>query len=261
LDAVEAARVLVMSVAEVCVFQDAGALAAHAAAWLAEKLGGGTPRRRAVCLSGGSTPRILYEALAQPPYREAMPWESIHWFWCDERFVPPTDERSNYRMVREALFDRAPVPGRCIHPIATAGGSPEAAATAYEEELQRLYGSTTLEAGRPLFDVTFLGVGEDGHTASLFPASPALKERMRWVARATDTAGAPRITLTYPVLESSREVVFLVTGAAKRDIVQRIFAGAAGLPAAMLRPAGRLHWFLDRAAGQGLSAGGVSKLW
>src|SRR6185436_13408909 len=105
-----------------------------------------------------------------------------------------------------------------------------------------------LEAGRPLFDLTLLGVGGDGHTASLFPGSPLLKERARWAACVAAAGGVSRITLTYPALESSRDVAFLVTGAAKREIMQRIVDGGTDVPAAMLRPVGRLHWFLDRAA-------------
>ena len=233
---------------DLTVLGDAGAVARHAAAWLVEKLSSGTGRVRAVCLSGGTTPRMLYDALAQPPYRKAMPWERIHWFWCDERFVPATDERSNYGMVQKLLFERVPVPREQIHPIPTGSGTAGAAAAAYEEELKRFYGARTLEAGRPLFDLTLLGVGEDGHTASLFPGSPLLKERARWAACVAAAGGVSRITLTYPALESSRDVAFLVTGAAKREIMQRIVDGGTDVPAAMLRPVGRLHWFLDRAA-------------
>ena len=233
---------------DLTVLDDAGAVARHAAAWLAEKLSSGTGRVRAVCLSGGTTPRMLYDALAQPPYREAMPWERIHWFWCDERFVPATDERSNYNMVQKLLLERVPVPRKQVHPILTGSGTAGAAAAAYEEELKRFYGAGTLEASRPLFDLTLLGVGEDGHTASLFPGSSLLKERARWAASVTGTGVVSRITLTYPALESSRDVAFLVTGAAKREIMQRIVDGETDVPAAMLRPVGRLRWFLDRAA-------------
>jgi 6-phosphogluconolactonase len=233
---------------ELTVLGDAPAVARHAAAWLVEKLSSGGQAVRAVCLSGGTTPRTLYGALAQPPYREAMPWGRIHWFWCDERFVPATDERSNYNMVQKLLFERAPVPPEHIHRIRTDDTSAGAAAAAYEKELKRFYGAGTLEPGRPLFDLTLLGVGEDGHTASLFPGSPVLKERASWAACVTGAGAVPRVTLTYPVLESGRDVAFLVTGAAKRAIMQRIVDGEAQLPAAMLRPVGRLHWFVDRAA-------------
>ena len=232
---------------ELTVLDDASAVARHAAGWLAEKLSSGS-QAVAVCLSGGTTPRTLYDALARAPYREEMPWARIHWFWCDERFVPATDERSNYNMVQKLLFERVPVLRERIHRIPTDSGTALAAASLYEEALKRFYGAGTLEPERPLFDVTLLGVGEDGHTASLFPGSPLLEERARWVAGLTGAGAVPRITLTYPALESSRDVAFLVTGAAKRAITQRIVEGEAGLPAARLQPVGRLHWFLDRAA-------------
>jgi len=234
---------------DLTVLGDARAVARHTAAWLAGKLNSGAERVRAVCLSGGTTPRLLYDELAQPAYRDAMPWGRIHWFWGDERFVPAADERSNYRTVQERLFERVPVKREFIHPIPTENGIVSAAA-AYERELKRFYGAATLEPGRPLFDLTLLGVGADGHTASLFPGSPLLKERARWVAHVAGEA-VSRITLTYPALESSRDVAFLVTGAEKREIMQRIVGGETEAPAAMLRPVGRVHWFLDRAAAPG----------
>ena len=234
--------------AELTVLDDAAAVARHAAAWLLEKLGTAGQGASAVCLSGGATPRILYQALARRPYREAMPWARIHWFWCDERFVPPADARSNYGMAQRLLLERVPIPRENIHAIPTALGTPASAACAYEDELKRFYGAGALAPERPLFDVAFLGVGEDGHTASLFPGSAVLQERSLWAAAVPDTQPEARITLTYPVLESSRDVVFLVTGAAKGGVMQRIFDGATDAPAAHLRPVGRLHWFVDRAA-------------
>jgi 6-phosphogluconolactonase len=230
--------------ADLTVLDDAQAVARHAPAWLAQKLDRPAAGISTVCLSGGATPRILYATLATMP----LPWKRIHWFWCDERFVPPADERSNYHMVQRLLLARAPIPGENIHPIPTGRGTPAAGAAAYEEDLQRHYGAATLAADRPLFDVTFLGVGEDGHTASLFPRSPVLQERSRWAAAVPDARPEARITLTYPVLESSREVAFLVTGAAKRAVVEGILGGTSDAPAARLRPAGRLRWFVDRAA-------------
>jgi 6-phosphogluconolactonase len=234
--------------AELTVLDDAAALARHAAAWLLEKVGTADAGARAVCLSGGATPRILYEALARRPYREAMPWRQIHWFWCDERFVPAADARSNYGMAQRLLLERVPIPRENIHAIPTARGTPGAAASAYEDELKRFYGASALAPERPLFDVAFLGVGDDGHTASLFPGSAVLQERSLWAAAVPEAQPESRITLTYPVLESSRDVAFLVTGAAKRRIMQSIFDGATDVPAARLRPVGRLHWFVDRAA-------------
>ncbi len=222
--------------------------AQHAAEWLVKKLNSGTQRVRSVCLSGGTTPRILYDLLARPPYRDAMSWGSLHWFWCDERFVPATDPRSNYHMAQKLLFERVPVSRGHIHPIPTGSATCDAAAIAYEGELKSFYGAETLEPDRPLFDITLLGVGADGHTASLFPGSPVLKDRTRWAACVTGDRAVSRITLTYPALESSRDVAFLVTGAEKRPIMQRIVGGESDVPAGVVRPVGRLQWFLDRAA-------------
>jgi 6-phosphogluconolactonase len=228
------------------VLPDPEAVARAAADWLLESVRAAGDRPSAVCLAGGSTPQRLYELLPAPPYRDAFPWQRVHWFWGDERFVPPEDERSNYRMVRRALLDRAAVPAANIHPIPTTG-APRQAAAAYERELRRFYAADTLDPARPLFDATLLGLGEDGHTASLFPWTAALEERARWVVAVEGVKPEPRITLTYPALESSGAAALLVTGAGKRDIVRRVRAGA-DLPAARLRPVGRLRWFLDRAA-------------
>ena len=130
----------------------------------------------------------------------------------------------------------------------TEGLSPDQAASAYETALKRFYGADTLAPNRPLFDVTLLGIGEDGHTASLFPEQPALQETRRWAVAVIGAKAEARITLTYPVLDSSREVVFLVTGKEKRIVVARAQAGDRTLPAAAVHPGGRLHWFTDRAA-------------
>jgi 6-phosphogluconolactonase len=207
----------------------------------------------AVALSGGSTPRQLYELLARPPYRDRFPWSRTHWFWGDERFVPRDDSQSNYRMVREALLSRAPIPAGNIHPIPTEGVSPDAAASAYERELKSFYGAERLEAGRPLFDVTFLGLGPDGHTASLFPGTAVLAERVRWVAAVVDAKSETRITLTYPALESSRHTAFLVAGEEKRAILARFRRGDESLPAVRLRPTGTLSIFSDAAAAEAVA--------
>jgi 6-phosphogluconolactonase len=162
--------------------------------------------------------------------------------------VPPDDALSNYRMVREALFARAPVPDRNIHPIPTEGTSPERAASVYERLLRSFYGAETLDPARPLFDVALLGLGADGHTASLFPGTAALTQRDRWVEAVTGPTAAARITLTYPALESSRQSAFLVAGEEKRAILARLRRGDDAVPAARLRPAGRLRIFADAAA-------------
>ena len=224
-------------------FDDAEVLAREAAQWLRE-LAQRSSGAFAVSLSGGSTPRRLYELLANAD----LPWGRVHWFWGDERFVPPDHPDSNYRMAREALLARARMPAANVHPVPTEGLSPEEAAAAYEATLQRFYGAKTLAREHPLFDVMLLGIGEDGHTASLFPGHAALDEERRWVLAVRGAKKEARITLTYPALQSSRHTAFLVTGAAKRGAVRRAQAGDRAIPAGRLRPQGELHWFIDRAA-------------
>jgi 6-phosphogluconolactonase len=221
------------------------------AQWVADWLVGLVARsgdRVTVALSGGSTPRRLYELLAAPPRRDRIPWERIHWFWGDERFVPPDHPDSNYRMVTEAMLSLVPVPARNIHPVPTLGLDSDEAALGYERTLQEFRGGDRLEAAHPLFDVTLLGLGSDGHTASLFPGTAALEERRRWVVAVVGAKPEPRISLTYPALDSSRNAAFIVAGESKRAAVARVLAGDQALPAARVRPVGRLWFFLDRAA-------------
>ncbi len=226
---------------------DKEALARRAAEWLLA-LAVAKSGIFTIALSGGSTPRGLYELLAEPPYRDNFPWDRTHWFWGDERFVPRNDQRSNYRMVREALLTRAPIPAANIHPIDTDYPTVEAAAVAYEKTLQSFYGASSLDSNRPLFDATLLGLGPDGHTASLFPGSSALDERNRWVAAVLDGGPEPRITLTYPTLESSRRTAFLVAGTDKREIFQHLRSGDRQIPAGRFQPVGAVCWFVDKAA-------------
>ena len=228
-------------------FANAETLAHDVAEWLCG-LARATDRTFAVSLSGGSTPRRLYEYLATPEIASRFPWNCAHWFWGDERFVPHDHPDSNFRMAREAFLSRVPIPGDNIHAVPTEGVSPEEAAIVYETTLKRFYGADTLAPGRPLFDVTLLGIGEDGHTASLFPGQPALQETRRWAVAVVGAKTEARITLTYPALDSSRDVAFVVTGQEKRQVVARAQAGDRTLPAAVVRPVGRLHWFTDRSA-------------
>jgi len=204
--------------------------------------------RVAIALSGGSTPRRLYQLLATAPRLEAFPWAHVHWFWGDERFVPPDDPASNYRMTREAMLARAPVPSDHVHAMPTVGLSPEAAAAAYERTLKDFYGADTLAADRPLFDLVLLGLGTNGHTASLFPGMPVLEERRRWVGTMHDPEAGTRLTLTYPALESSRETVFLVAGADKKAVLRKVLDGDQAQPAARLHPQGTLRVLADRSA-------------
>jgi 6-phosphogluconolactonase len=229
------------------VLADPEALADRVAHWMLELI---TAKAGVVtvCLSGGSTPRRLYQHLAGPPYRDDFPWPRLHLFWGDERFVPHDDTQSNYGMARNALLSHAPIRGGNIHPIPTEAVGPKEAASVYERTLQKFYGAPRLDPARPLFDVTLLGLGPDGHTASLFPFASVLRERERWVAAVAGPTHDIRVTLTYPALESSRHVAFLIVGEDKRAIFSRLRRGDDALPATHLRPTGELIWFLDRAA-------------
>jgi 6-phosphogluconolactonase len=203
-----------------------------------------------VCLSGGSTPKTLYGLLASDEFRFRFPWSRVSWYWGDERFVPYDHPDSNYRMTREAMLAKAPVPAQNIHPVPT-DGTPEDAARRYERTLQQAYGAATLDPHRPLFDVTLLGLGPDGHTASLLPGEPVLDERERWVAAVAHGRPEVRITMTYPAIESSRRVAFLVAGEEKAEIFSAIRTGNSRVPAARVRPVGELFWFVDQAAAGG----------
>jgi 6-phosphogluconolactonase len=236
--------------AEKHTFENAEALAHNVAEWLCA-LALASDREFAVCLSGGSTPRRLYERLADPAIASRFPWSRAHWFWGDERFVPHDDPDSNYRMAREALLSQVSAPPENIHAIPTAGLSPAEAAAVYEATLKRFYGADMFASARPLFDVTLLGIGEDGHTASLYPRQPALQEMRRWAVAVIGAKSEARITLTYSALNSSRDLAFLAIGEEKRDVVARAQAGDRTLPATNVHPVGRLHWFMDRAASGG----------
>jgi len=228
-------------------FENADALARDAAEWLCG-LAQASDRAFSVSLSGGSTPRRLYERLASPEIASRFPWNRAHWFWGDERFVPHDHPDSNFGMARDAFLSRVPAPRENIHAVVTEGLTPDQAAAAYETTLQHFYRADTLDPARPLFKVTLLGIGDDGHTASLFPGQPALKETKRWAVAVIGAKAEARITLTYPALDSSSDLAFLATGEAKKQIVARAEAGDSTIPAGAIRPVGRLHWFTDRAA-------------
>src|SRR5215467_13569877 len=206
--------------------------------------------RFAVCLTGGSTPERLYELLASEVYRSALPWDRIHWFWGDDRFVPHDDPRSNFGSARRRLLDRVLVSADNIHAIPTSAEDVEKAACLYEAELRRFYGADRLAPGHPLFDIVLMGVGADGHTASLFPGRAELEDKERWVVGVHE-AGlepfVPRVTLTFPTLASTREMLFLVDGVTKRSVLSRLLAGA-DLPAARAYSEGDLVWLVDREA-------------
>jgi 6-phosphogluconolactonase len=205
--------------------------------------------RVAVCLTGGSSPTRLYRLLATDPYRSRIPWHRVHWFIGDERFVPASDPRNNMAMARRTFLD-AYAPAANIHPIATDTADPEQSAHAYERELKSFYGAETLDPSRPLFEMVLLGVGPDGHIASLFPGYPAIEESARWVVGVPEAhvePFVPRVSLTLPALNSCREILFEISGAEKRAILTRVLDGE-NLPASRARAMGETIWLVDQAA-------------
>jgi len=194
-------------------------------------------------LSGGSTPRALYALLGSAEYRQRVKWSATHLFWGDERMVPISDPQSNYRMVAETLLSRVEVPPENAHRIRT-GSTPEESARGYEQELRRWFGAVTN------FDLALLGMGADGHTASLFPHSRALGEGQRLVVPVLEKS-PERVTLTLPALNAALRVVFLVSGAQKAPALRAVLEGPPDpdLPAALVRPEnGNVYWLVDRPA-------------
>jgi 6-phosphogluconolactonase len=227
------------------VASDAEALALRVAEFVAARAASASGHF-SLSLSGGSTPKRAYEMLVDSG--ASLDWRKVHLFWGDERFVPPDHRDSNFRMAREAMIDHVPIPAAQVHPIPTNSASPVWAAALYEATLQSFYGSETLDPERPLFDVTLLGLGEDGHTASLFPGTKALDERGAWVTSIIGVKTEPRISLTYQALESSGVILFVVAGEEKRDILGRVLGNDLSLPAARLATRGTIRVFADRAA-------------
>jgi len=226
------------------VFPTPEALAEQTADLIARRVGrpGDKPGSFTIALPGGNTPRSLFRLLAESPYTTRIHWGRLQLFWTDERCVPPDDPRSNYRVAAEELLERVPIPPANIHRI-RGEDAPEAAARAYAAEIQSVLGE------RRGFDLVLLGVGVDGHTASLFPGDDALDavERLA-VAVHRPPPEPPRVTLTLAALRCARELLFLVTGKEKRSVLRRLDAGE-DLPAARIQPEeGRLLWFIDRAA-------------
>lgn len=229
------------------VADDAADLADRVAIWLATRIAA-APTRVVLNLSGGSTPKRVYELLGGEDLGGRVDWRKVHLFWGDERFVPKDHKDSNFRMAWEAMIRHVPIPAGQVHPIPTEAGSPQESAALYSETLQGFYGARTLDPQRPLFDVTLLGLGTDGHVASLFPKSAALDEREAWATSIIGVKPEPRISLTYPVLESSAAILFLVSGAEKRDILARALANDPSLPASRLASRGTIRIIADRAA-------------
>lgn len=239
---------------------DAAALAEHAARHfvVAVETAVAARGRARIAISGGSTPKATFKLLADPgqPWRTRMPWERLEIYWVDERCVPPDHEDSNYRMTREALLNQVPLKPEQIHRM-EGELDPEEAAARYESELRntfRLEGAET-----PSFDLVALGMGPDGHTASLFPNTQALNELGRLcVANHVENKDAWRVTLTWPVINHARSVFFLIGGADKAEILKEVFTGPRDverLPSQLIRPAsGILTLILDKAAAAHLPA-------
>jgi 6-phosphogluconolactonase len=236
---------------ELIVVADPAAMAATAAEHLLARTAANSGRV-AICLTGGSSPKQLYQLLATEPYRSRIPWPRVHWFIGDERFVPADDPLNNMGMARAAFLDRC-APAANIHPIPTATADladPDRGAALYEQELQSFYGAETLDTSRPLFDLVLMGVGPDGHTASLFPGDGALDEQARWVVgvpRANVAPFVPRVSLTLSTLAACHQMLFEVSGRDKRAILTRLFAGE-NLPANRARSVGETVWLVDREA-------------
>jgi 6-phosphogluconolactonase len=209
--------------------------------------------RFSAALSGGATPRRLYELLANPPYRDRVHWNNVHIFWSDERCVPADDPRNNSLMARQALLDQVPIPPENIHPI-QCGLSPQDSADHYEQELKDFF-----SVQNPNFHLILLGLGTNGHIASLFPHTPVLGEKTRWVSAVhVRELNMDRITFTAPFINQANQVVFLVSGSDKARVLERVLEGPfqpRKLPAQLIRPNGAQPiWLVDKAASQKLIA-------
>ncbi len=208
--------------------------------------------RFSVALSGGETPRRTYELLAASPYRERIHWDEVHVFWSDERCVPEDDPRNNARMARKTLLDRVPIPEENIHPI-RCDHSPKEAASKYEQQLKEFFSTSN-----PNFHLVLLGLGENGHIASLFPHTAVLNEQEKWVSEVyIDELEMDRITFTAPFINQASQVVFLVSGADKAQVLENVLEGPykpSDLPAQLIRPAGaKPIWLVDKAASHKLT--------
>jgi 6-phosphogluconolactonase len=230
-------------------FSNLEALSGAVAGNIAERIQSSTPGGKmfSLVLSGGNTPRALYEILGAE-FRDRIPWEKVVLFWGDERYVSHTDPQSNYRMAEETLLSKIPIPPGNVHPMPTGFDQPQEAARAYEKLLRDRFPSPW-----PQFDLVLLGLGDNGHTASLFPHSPTLSETRQWVAASASSAKpAARLTLTLPALNHANEIYFLVAGAGKARALRVAITGnpeAGSCPAAMVRPEhGKVVWWADEAA-------------
>lgn len=207
--------------------------------------------RFSAALAGGATPRTLYRSLASAALVEKISWKSVHLFWGDERAVPPDHPDSNYHLAEETLISHVPIPSQNVHRMQGEKSDLEAAAAEYEETLRKFFGSSA--EGWPSFDLVLLGIGSDGHTASLFPGSPVLKETVRWVAAPyVEELNTARLTLTLPAINHARRVIFLAAGREKASIVRDVLSPnppSTDLPARRVQPRkGQRLFFLDQDA-------------
>jgi 6-phosphogluconolactonase len=236
---------------EVLIYPDRQALVAAAFDLMVARIRTAVDERQrcTIALSGGSTPQPLYAALAQAD----LPWDRIGIYWGDERYVPPSHPDSNYGMTKRIWLDSCPIPAANIHPMPTNFADPQQAAAEYDRQILADFG---LEAGSiPAFDLILLGMGDDGHTASLFPHTDALSVRDRLVT-VGEKDGQPRITFTYPLIDRARSTIFLISGASKQTALGEIFAptgDADTYPARGIQPQGELLWLLDADAGKDLA--------
>lgn len=204
--------------------------------------------RFVVALTGGSSPKRLYELLSQPPYCEQVPWGQTFVFWGDERWVPLTDDKSNYKMAKEALLDKVPVPAAQVFPMWQENITAEAYALVYEQQLRDLF-----EGRQPRFDLVLLGMGDDGHTASLFPGTAVLNETAKLVdAYYLEPQSMYRITLTAPLINAAAQIVFMTFGEGKAKALYEVLEGAPNAtqyPSQLIRKdAASVHWLTDTAA-------------
>jgi len=207
--------------------------------------------RCTVVLSGGTTPKLFLSRLAEEPYRSSVSWDRLHFFWGDERCVPYEHPESNSRMAQDALLKWVHVSAANIYRMPADQGHPNEAAAIYEETLRKFFGIT--DSNFPQFDIVFLGMGSDGHAASLFPGSPALAEKIQWVVPSSrGSEQMQRLTMTIPVFNNARKVLFVVQGAEKSATLKKVLAESQTsdlLPAQMIQPQrGSKLWFLDRMA-------------
>jgi len=221
---------------------------ANAAAQMIFERANQSQDRFSICLSGGSTPKALYQILASSLYSQRFPWKRVHWFFGDERFVSQDSSMSNFKMVRESMFDHVPIPEENIHGVNTSYPTASEAAFDYGKRLQAFYGSEHIQPDKPIFDYTLMGMGDDGHTASLFPGTEVLNETEKWCDAVCGVKAEDRITLTYPVLNASRVMLFLVASKSKREVLGKILDGDMTYPAARVKPWGSLIWLVDQDA-------------